>query len=240
MGPNDLNKSTSRPQAPPPLAPPSRRIDPRMWALLPFVALLILGAYFLGKHFNQPEPQAQAPAPVVQAPPEAPKGKMLVTEVPHALTVTPVAPPVTPNTAKPPDGTSFKREEPAVVLPTPQDTTPPDTGSDTANGSTDTAQPDNGATVPSQPDREPEKLNDPALEYPSTAYEEGVQGTAKVSFTVTGAGSVEDARIEESSGDSRLDQAALDYVHRLKFRPGVRDGKPAPVQVTRNVPFSLK
>lgn len=239
MGPNDLNKQTPKLQAPPP--PAARRMDPRMWALLPVVALFILGAYFLGKHYNQQESVAPLQAaPVVQPPPEAPKGKMLVTEVPRALTVTPVLPPTATNTPKAAGDTSFKREEPAVVLPTPADTTAPDANTDNADGADSNAQPEHGDATNSEPDRDPEKINDPALEYPSAAYEEGAQGTARVSFRVTTTGSVEDARIDDSSGDNRLDQAALDYVHRLKFRPAIRDGKTVSLQVTRSVPFSLK
>jgi protein TonB len=216
-------------------------MDPRLWALLPLVALLILGAYFLGKHFNQPEPVVAQQVPVVQAPAPSPTGKMLVTEVPRALTVTPVVPNTQPNAGKPAAGTSFKREEPVVDLPTPSDAGTSDTNTDAGADETDKgAQTTHSAAASSEPDREPEKINDPALEYPSSAYEEGKQGNARVSLTVTSTGGVEDVRIDESSGDSRLDQAALDYVQRLKFRPAMREGKAVPLRITRNVPFSLK
>lgn len=236
----------SGPSPMPPSVPSPRRIDPRLWALLPIVALLILGAYLLGKQRNDAETPAPT-LPVVQAPPPAPRGQMLVTEVPHPVTITPVTPPAPPPTpgagANAPFGSRpFKQVEPAVVLPTPSDT--PDGSGDSAdNASGEPGNPsgtDGGSAASAEPDRDPVKINDPAQEYPSSAYEEGVEGTARVSFTVTEEGAVADAQIDESSGDGRLDQAALDYVKRLRFRPAVRNGQPAAVRATRSVLFSLR
>lgn len=245
MAPNETNKPAGGSPVPPRAVPPHpspRRVDPRLWALLPVIALLILGAYSLGKYRTPEPPPAQ---PVIQAPPPGAPGKMTVTETAPPMLVTPVAPSVQPPaTAQPPQqapGPSFKQEEPAVVLPNATENPPTgDTGSDAA-------PPDSGQTPSGDdtrpaaaPDRDAVKINDPALEYPSSAYEEGVEGTARVTFTITPDGTTTDAVIGQSSGDSRLDQAAVDYVKRLRFRPAMRDGQPVPVQSTRSVPFSKR
>jgi periplasmic protein TonB len=242
MAPNDRQPASPQAGVPAP-KPPQGRVDPRLWALLPIAALLILGAYFLGKYLNRPEP---APTPVVaQAPaPTGPPGKMTVTEVPHPISVVPItpaapvqppAPAVQPGAAEP-----SKQEEPAVVLPSPAEQPAGGDGSTNASspdGSPDPG-PDAGTPAVTEPDRDPVKMNDPAQEYPSSAYEEGVEGASRVSFVINAEGAVEDAQISQSSGDSRLDQAAVDYVNRLRFRPAIRNGQPTAVRVSRNVRFS--
>jgi protein TonB len=222
-------------------------MDPRWWLLPPLVALGILAAYFMGQRMT-PEPAA-APEPVVQqpvmqTPPAPPRGHISVTEVPRAAPApaprvpTPRPPVVTPTPPAPASTQPYHQVEPPVVLP------PPAPADDTGDGaSTAPQQPADDTPAaddtPVEPPRDPVKLNEPALEYPSSAYESGVEGTARVTFTVTAAGKVQDPRITDSSGDSRLDQAAVDYARRLRFRPGTRDGKPADVQVTRSVRFQL-
>ncbi|HEY3412285.1 MAG TPA: energy transducer TonB [Armatimonadota bacterium] len=246
MAPNDTNKPSKGNPVPPGAMPPdprSRRADPRLWALLPVIALLILGAYLLGQ-YRSPEPPPQV-QPTVQAPPPvAPQGKISVTEVPKAVSITPVPPSVAPPVNKPPKseaGPSFKHEEPAVVLPNgADDTTSADSGSDAGSSGSAEAPATEDSRPVAAPDRDAVKLNDPAQEYPSSAYEEGVEGTAKVTFTITPDGITTDASIGQSSGDSRLDQAALDYVKRLRFRPAMKDGLPVPVQATRSVVFSRR
>lgn len=232
---------------PPPPAP--RRADFRPWLLLPVIALAILGAYLAGKGLGNSGPEENG-SPVTEAPgptvaPVPPRGAITVTEIP------PPAPPPAPPAPEPPKLVEpekprepFRQEEPAVVLPPPpapeepEPASPPDesAGQSGRTRPVETVEP----PAPAAPDREPVKVNDPALEYPASAYEAGVEGAANVSFAVTAEGRVEDARITQSSGDSRLDQAALDYVRRLRFRPGTRDGKPSTVRASRTVTFKLR
>jgi len=226
----------------------ARRMDPRWWLLPPLVAMCILGAYFMGQRMA-PEPAEPAdsvvPQPVLQTPPAPPRGRITVTEVPRPAPApvraqpAPAPPPaVTPPTPRPTE--PFHQVEPPVVLPPPAEETdgeapaimPPEPPENNASPPAE--------TPPAEPDREPVKLNEPALEYPSSAYESGVEGTARVSFVVTADGKVQDARVTDSAGDSRLDQAAVDYVRRLKFRPGVRNGRPADIRVSRSVRFQLR
>jgi len=241
MGQNDRNPTTSEDRATR-RKPASGHLDPRLWALLPLVALLILGAYYLGKYLNRPEPIAETPVVQAPAPIPSPKGKLNVTEVPRPLTVTPItpAPTVTPTVppAKPAPAPTFKQEEPAVVLPPPDNTSEspevvlnghtPD-GSAPGNTDNDTA---------SENDRDPVKLNEPALEYPPTAYRERVEGTVTVSYVINAEGTVENAQVSQSSGDSRLDQAAVDYVNRFRYRPATRKGQPTAVRVSKDVNFA--
>lgn len=244
MDPRDSDRTTVSGQTPRrPEPEPARRMDPRWWLVPPVVALGILGAYFLGQRMTPEAPVEAPPAnqqPVLQTPPPAPPmGRITVTEVPRTppkpVTPPPVATPPVVSTPPPaPKTEPFHQVEPPVVLPPPAT----DSGGDTSTPPSNPppAAPDN---TPSEPDREPRALNDPALEYPSSAYEAGVEGTAKVSFSVSADGKVEDVRVADSSGDSRLDQAAMDYARRLRFRPGIRNGKPADIRVTRNVRFQL-
>jgi protein TonB len=249
MDPRDSQRTTLPGQTPDDAHPTGpRRMDPRLWLLLPLVALCILGAYFLGQRMT-PEasamPEPVVPQPVMQQVPTPPRGRITVTEVPRPAPAparavpTPAPQVVTPTPAPAPKPEPFHQLEPPVVL-----TPPADAGADTAapaNPAPD-ADTDSGSATkaPAEPDREPAKLNEPALEYPSSAYEKGVEGTARVAFVVTADGKVDDVRVTDSSGDSRLDQAAMDYVRRLKFRPGIRNGKPSDIRVTRSVRFQLR
>ncbi|HEY3266074.1 MAG TPA: energy transducer TonB [Armatimonadota bacterium] len=222
----------------------TRKTDPRWWAMLPVIALLILGAYYVGKRNSPPPASSPAPvaAPTVAPPPALPKGKVTVTEVPPvAATPVPVPAPVaTPPTLAPAPSKAakqpaYRQVEPPVVLPKDSEppTVTPDDHADTAGDSSDSS--DSSSDV----DRDPVKMNDPAQEYPASAYNDGVQGTAKVGFTISTEGTVSEAHVTQSSGDNRLDDAAVDYVKRLKFRPALRHGRPAEVRANRNVVFQL-
>jgi TonB family protein len=55
--------------------------------------------------------------------------------------------------------------------------------------------------------------------YPKVAKRYGIEGTARVRFCVLADGGVEQVQVEESSGSTHLDAAAVDAVKRSKFRP---------------------
>lgn len=249
MDPRDPKRTTTPgQQAPDRDVVRFRRMDPRWWLLPPIVALCILGAYFLGQRMTPETAEPVEQQPVAQQPvlqqPAPPKGQITVTEVPRPapapVTPTPAPPVATTPPPAPPKPEPYHQVEPPVVLPPPAPTPDQDSGENTPSAppTQPAAQPPADA-APSEPDREPRKLNEPALEYPSSAYEAGIEGTARVGFTVTADGKIEDVRVLDSSGDSRLDQAAADYVRRLRFRPGIRNGKPADVRVSRSVQFKL-
>lgn len=247
MDHRDAKRSTTPGRRPPDRNPDAgRRMDPRWWLLPPILALCILGAYFLGQ-VMKPEPSEGQAQPVAQQPalqpaPAPPMGHISVTEVPRATAAPAVPaapPPVAPS--QPPAASNqapYHKVEPPVVLPPPSEPAPSADAptSDTTPPVEQQPSADDGTL---EPDRDPRKLNEPALEYPSSAYEAGVEGAAQVAYTVSADGKVKDVSIAASSGDSRLDQAAMDYVRRLRFRPGIRGGKPADVRTSRSVRFQL-
>ena len=57
----------------------------------------------------------------------------------------------------------------------------------------------------------------PAPKYPETARRRGAQGTAQVALRLAASGRVADVRLHRSSGDARLDDAALAGVRRWRY-----------------------
>jgi len=74
--------------------------------------------------------------------------------------------------------------------------------------------------------------------YPEAARRAGTEGTAIVEVTVGTDGVMRACRVATSSGDSLLDEAALQAVHVSTFAAGTIDGKPAEMKVM--VPFRFK
>ncbi len=63
-------------------------------------------------------------------------------------------------------------------------------------------------------------------EYPASSRRLEESGTVVLQFLIDVDGRVTDSRIENSSGHSRLDEAARAALSRCKFKPGTVDGKP--------------
>jgi protein TonB len=61
-------------------------------------------------------------------------------------------------------------------------------------------------------------------EYPEWSAEHGEEGTVVVAVQVDPSGSVTDSNIAQSSGSSRLDEAARRAISKCRFRPGTIDG----------------
>ena len=80
-------------------------------------------------------------------------------------------------------------------------------------------------------------LNPPA--YPVDVQKERVTGRVDLVFDIAADGSVARGKVERSSGDTRLDAAALSAANKWKFRPEVKDGKPVPSQVRVPVNFEM-
>jgi protein TonB len=79
------------------------------------------------------------------------------------------------------------------------------------------------------------------LEYPATSRRLGEQGAVTMQVLVDVDGHVIDAKLVQSSGFERLDQAALDNVKRdYRFIPGTVDGKPAEMWYTFKVNWKLQ
>lgn len=88
--------------------------------------------------------------------------------------------------------------------------------------------------------QEPEVVWKGTLEYPASAVRDGVEGTVKLKVLVTEGGQVAEAAVVDSSGDRRLDAAALEFVRGWRYRPAVQDGKPRRVYTYARVTFELQ
>ena len=79
--------------------------------------------------------------------------------------------------------------------------------------------------------------NPPA--YPADALQEGKEGTVVLVVDINAQGAVTGAKVARSSGDVRLDQAALSAVPKWKFNPAMENGKPVAGQVRVPVEFAM-
>lgn len=81
----------------------------------------------------------------------------------------------------------------------------------------------------------PQPINIPVPTYPDMARSAGIEGQSVVEALVGTDGSVSDARILKSSGNSSLDAAAVEAAMRSKFTPAKQRDKP--VRVWVSIPF---
>ena len=76
--------------------------------------------------------------------------------------------------------------------------------------------------------------------YPDDARADGVEGTATVLVSLDAAGKITSVRLVTSSGDRRLDRAAIDGVRDWTFASALEDGKPASGSLRVHVRFRLE
>lgn len=117
--------------------------------------------------------------------------------------------------------------------------------------------PDRGATfLPSDPPTQPPVPPTPAgidraavsvagthtvPPYPPVARRLGLEGMVTFRLTVGTDGRVSAAEIVTSAGSAELDQVARDWIlSHWRYRPALKDGNPAQVQVLASVTYSLK
>lgn len=74
------------------------------------------------------------------------------------------------------------------------------------------------------PSSKADYLNNLSPPYPAISRRLGEQGQVLISALISKDGSATQARIEQSSGFQRLDQAALETVRQWRFVPGRRAG----------------
>ena len=80
-------------------------------------------------------------------------------------------------------------------------------------------------------------MNNPMPVYPVLAKRGRVEGTVRLTATISKDGSVE--KVETVSGHPILEQAALEAVRRWKYRPTVLNGEAVEVITTIDVVFKL-
>jgi protein TonB len=82
-------------------------------------------------------------------------------------------------------------------------------------------------------------LNNAAPPYPSLSRKLNEQGRVVLRIYILADGKVGELSIKQSSGYTRLDQAALEAVRNWRFIPAKRGGEPIPYWYTQPISFSL-
>jgi TonB family protein len=86
----------------------------------------------------------------------------------------------------------------------------------------------------------PVALTKGSLQYPPIALRQRVDGTVEVSALVDEKGNVTDARVtSQAGGKAGLNEAAVDYVKRWRFRAATKEGVPVKVWAPISVKFVL-
>jgi protein TonB len=76
--------------------------------------------------------------------------------------------------------------------------------------------------------------------YPPISRRLGEQGTVLLRITVSANGDVVAAKVEKSSGYSRLDRAALEWVRRRHYHPATQGGRAIAAQTLIRYTFNLR
>ncbi|HEU4851788.1 MAG TPA: M56 family metallopeptidase [Telluria sp.] len=76
--------------------------------------------------------------------------------------------------------------------------------------------------------------------YPAESLARKAEGTVTMMFNVTADGAIADGKIQRSSGDRLLDEAALTALNKCTFKPGTRNGKPEAMPAHVQYVWTLK
>jgi TonB family protein len=93
-------------------------------------------------------------------------------------------------------------------------------------------KPGNGVTTPVL-------LREVKPTYPKAAMDRNVQGTVEVNAVILADGTVGDVTVKKSL-DPDLDAEAIRATKQWKFKPGTKDDKPVPVEVSIELSFALR
>jgi protein TonB len=94
---------------------------------------------------------------------------------------------------------------------------------------------------PPPPPQPPKLVTKPLPPYPALSQRLGEQGTTRLKCTVGTDGKATDVSVANSSGSTRLDAAAVQYVkENWKWEPATRDGKPVADTIQVDVVWDLK
>lgn len=86
----------------------------------------------------------------------------------------------------------------------------------------------------------PQLLYSTTPDYPESARAADAEGTVMVGLTISVSGTVTSAWVESSSGNSTLDQAAVNSVYSWRFAPAKQNGVAIEVQSRVPVSFTLR
>lgn len=76
--------------------------------------------------------------------------------------------------------------------------------------------------------------------YPPLLKDAGIGGTVKVYFFIDETGTVQDTRVDESSGHPALDEAALSVAGVFRFSPALNRDQEVPVWVSFPITFQVR
>jgi protein TonB len=161
-----------------------------------------------------------------------------------------IAPPVPRQIEQPPPTPTFQPPPPAFVPPPEVKIAkpPPPPKSTAITNVTPVAPPEPRPTPAPVPPHEPVSVlphvdiaASHTPEYPPVSRRLGEQGTVVLEVLVDANGRAVEAKIVQSSGFPRLDQAAAEGVRRnYRFAPGTVDGKPQPMHYTFKFTWKLQ
>ena len=122
-----------------------------------------------------------------------------------------------------------------IALVLPQAHSQPATGADNVMEMEDATRPPAGAVGP-----QPIGPRDISMaNYPRKSFIAGEEGRTRLRVLVGADGTVEDAKVEGSSGSQRLDQAAVELVRGWRYQPAIRDGIAVAARFPVNIEWKL-
>ena len=87
----------------------------------------------------------------------------------------------------------------------------------------------------------PQVVTEVKPQYTAKALQAKIQGTVWLSAVVLPSGDVGEVAVVKSlDKEHGLDDEAINATRQWKFKPGTKDGKPVPVEVTIELTFTLK
>lgn len=221
------------------------------WSLT--VSVVALHALAIGLLLSSKPSPAQMPPPIMQvallpapvaerpAAPKAPPVETIAQPQPQAKP----RPEQRPKPSRPHQRTAKPRKRelpkplPLTALSTSQPAIAPPTESTPAADSQPTAQ-----TLPTveyiAPTATSSRWHNPAPDYPPTSRKKKEQGVVWISVHIDAKGNLLELTLKQSSGFTRLDQAALRAVRQWRFEPATRQGQPVSAWYDLPVRFSLK
>jgi protein TonB len=72
-------------------------------------------------------------------------------------------------------------------------------------------------------------------DYPARAVNRGIEGWVLVEFTITGTGSVKDAKVVDAKPATIFNDAALKAIGRWRYNPKVENGQPVERRGVRTI-----
>ena len=84
------------------------------------------------------------------------------------------------------------------------------------------------------------QCSQPAPTYPRQSIRLNETGTTMIRLTIDEGGRISKSNITQSSGSSRLDEAALEAVRRMRCQPYMDNGRPISVTAVQPINFELK